>query len=116
MSQYFDRSDSASLPGIIREMSAEMVSSGRSVMVHVEGAMAPQLSCAGAQALGAFLDMAIELGRPVVPVRFVGGLPVAPVSDEIDFPWAWASRTSTSVFPSHPTICGHSIIATDAIV
>lgn len=35
---------------------------------------------------GAFLDMAIELGRPVVPVRFVGGLPVAPVSDEIDFP------------------------------
>ena len=35
---------------------------------------------------GAFVDMAIELGRPVVPVRFVGGLPVAPVSDEIDFP------------------------------
>jgi hypothetical protein len=30
--------------------------------------------------------MAIELGRPVVPVRFVGGLPVAPVSSEIDFP------------------------------
>jgi hypothetical protein len=30
--------------------------------------------------------MAIALGRPVVPVRFVGGLPVAPVSGEIDFP------------------------------
>jgi 3-oxoacyl-(acyl-carrier-protein) synthase/3-hydroxymyristoyl/3-hydroxydecanoyl-(acyl carrier protein) dehydratase/1-acyl-sn-glycerol-3-phosphate acyltransferase len=86
MSQYFDRSDSASLPGIIREMSAEMVSSGRSVMVHVEGAMAHSCRAPVRKLSGAFLDMAIELGRPVVPVRFVGGLPVAPVSDEIDFP------------------------------
>ena len=35
---------------------------------------------------GAFVDMALALGRPVVPVRFVGGLPVAPVAHEIDFP------------------------------
>jgi 3-oxoacyl-(acyl-carrier-protein) synthase/3-hydroxymyristoyl/3-hydroxydecanoyl-(acyl carrier protein) dehydratase len=86
MSQYFDRSDSASLPGIIREMSAEVVSSGRSVMVHVEGAMAHSCRTPVRKLSGAFLDMAIELGRPVVPVRFVGGLPAAPVSGEIDFP------------------------------
>jgi 3-oxoacyl-(acyl-carrier-protein) synthase/3-hydroxymyristoyl/3-hydroxydecanoyl-(acyl carrier protein) dehydratase/1-acyl-sn-glycerol-3-phosphate acyltransferase len=86
MSQYFDRSDSASLPGIIREMSAEMVSSGRSVMVHVEGAMAHSCRTPVRKLSGAFVDMAISLGRPVVPVRFVGGLPVAPVSGEIDFP------------------------------
>jgi 3-oxoacyl-(acyl-carrier-protein) synthase/3-hydroxymyristoyl/3-hydroxydecanoyl-(acyl carrier protein) dehydratase/1-acyl-sn-glycerol-3-phosphate acyltransferase len=86
MSQYFDRGDSASLPGIIREMSAEMVSSGRSVMVHVEGAMAHSCRTPVRKLSGAFLDMAISLGRPVVPVRFVGGLPVAPVSGEIDFP------------------------------
>jgi 3-hydroxymyristoyl/3-hydroxydecanoyl-(acyl carrier protein) dehydratase/1-acyl-sn-glycerol-3-phosphate acyltransferase len=86
MSQYFDRSNSASLPGIIREMSAEMASSGRSVMVHIEGAMAHSCRTPVRKLSGAFLDMAIELGRPVVPVRFVGGLPVAPVSDEIDFP------------------------------
>jgi 1-acyl-sn-glycerol-3-phosphate acyltransferase len=85
MSQYFDRSDSASLPGIIREMSAEMVSSGRSVMVHVEGAMAHSCRTPVRKLSGAFVDMAISLGRPVVPVRFVGGLPVAPVSGEIDF-------------------------------
>jgi 3-hydroxymyristoyl/3-hydroxydecanoyl-(acyl carrier protein) dehydratase/1-acyl-sn-glycerol-3-phosphate acyltransferase len=86
MSQYFDRSNSASLPGIIREMSAEMTASGRSVMVHVEGAMAHSCCTPVRKLSGAFLDMAIELGRPVVPVRFVGGLPVAPVSGEIDFP------------------------------
>jgi len=86
MSQYFDRSDSASLPGIIREMSAEMAATGRSVMVHVEGAMAHSCRTPLRKLSGAFLDMALELGRPVVPVRFVGGLPVAPVSGEIDFP------------------------------
>ena len=86
MSQYFDRSKSASLPGIIREMSAEIASSGRSVMVHVEGAMARSCRPPVRKLSGSFLDMAVELGRPVVPVRFVGGLPVAPVSGEIDFP------------------------------
>jgi 1-acyl-sn-glycerol-3-phosphate acyltransferase len=86
MSQYFDRSHSASLPGIIQEMSAEMASSGRSVMVHVEGAMAHSCRTPVRKLSGAFLDMAMALGRPVVPVRFVGGLPVAPVPHEIDFP------------------------------
>jgi hypothetical protein len=86
MSQYFDRSNSASLPGIIREMSAEMAASGRSVMVHVEGAMAHSCRTPVRKLSGAFVDMALALGRPVVPVRFVGGLPVAPVAHEIDFP------------------------------
>ena len=86
MSQYFDRSNSASLPGIIREMSAEMAASGRSVMVHVEGVMAHSCRTPVRKLSGAFVDMALALGRPVVPVRFVGGLPVAPVAHEIDFP------------------------------
>jgi 3-oxoacyl-(acyl-carrier-protein) synthase/3-hydroxymyristoyl/3-hydroxydecanoyl-(acyl carrier protein) dehydratase len=86
MSQYFDRNNRASLPGIIREMSAEMAASGRSVMVHVEGAMAHSCRTPVRRLSGAFVDMAIALRRPVVPVRFVGGLPVAPVPHEIEFP------------------------------
>jgi len=86
MSQYFDRSDGASLPGIIGEMSAEMTAGGRSVMIHVEGAMAHSCRTPVRKLSSAFLDMAIAVGRPVVPVRFVGGLPVAPVFHEIDFP------------------------------
>jgi 3-hydroxymyristoyl/3-hydroxydecanoyl-(acyl carrier protein) dehydratase len=86
MSQYFERSDRASLPAIIQEMSEQVRSSGRSVMVHVEGAMALSCRTPVSKMSGAFIDMAVDLGRPVVPVRFVGGLPVAPVADEIDFP------------------------------
>jgi 1-acyl-sn-glycerol-3-phosphate acyltransferase len=86
MSEYFDRSDRASLPKIIQAMSAEMTATGRSVMVHVEGAMAHSCRTPVQKLSGAFIDMAMELQRPIVPVRFVGGLPVAPVSGEIDFP------------------------------
>jgi hypothetical protein len=56
------------------------------VMVHVEGAMAHSCRTPVQKLSGAFVDMAMELQRPIVPVRFVGGLPVAPVSGEIDFP------------------------------
>jgi hypothetical protein len=34
----------------------------------------------------AFIDMAIGVGAPIVPVRFVGGLPVEPLAERIDFP------------------------------
>ncbi len=86
MSQYFERSKGATLPAIIEEMSEQVRATGRSVMVHVEGAMALSCRTPVTKMSGAFIDMAVALGRPIVPVRFVGGLPVAPVADEIDFP------------------------------
>ena len=86
MSQYFDRDEPASLPGHIAEMSAEMRATGRSIMVHVEGAMAKTCRAPVQKLSSTFIDMALELERPIVPVRFVGGLPVEPVPDEIDFP------------------------------
>lgn len=86
MSQYFDRDDRGSLPALIAEMSAELRATGRSIMVHVEGAMAKTCRAPVQKISSTFIDMALELNRPIVPVRFVGGLPVAPVADEIDFP------------------------------
>jgi len=86
MSQYFDRSNRATLPGIIQKMSEQVRTTGRSVMVHVEGTMALSCRTPVTKMSGAFVDMALALGRPIVPVRFVGGLPVTPVSQEIDFP------------------------------
>jgi 3-oxoacyl-(acyl-carrier-protein) synthase/3-hydroxymyristoyl/3-hydroxydecanoyl-(acyl carrier protein) dehydratase/1-acyl-sn-glycerol-3-phosphate acyltransferase len=86
MSQYFDRDDRGSLPALIAEMSTEMRATGRSIMVHVEGAMAKTCRTPVQKISSTFIDMALELNRPIVPVRFVGGLPAAPVADEIDFP------------------------------
>ena len=34
---------------------------------------------------GTFIDMALEVGAPIVPIRFVGGLPQEPVSKRLEF-------------------------------
>jgi hypothetical protein len=35
---------------------------------------------------GAFIDMALQAGAPIVPVRFTGGLPVEPAARRLEFP------------------------------
>jgi hypothetical protein len=33
-----------------------------------------------------FIDMALAIGAPIIPVRLVGGLPVQPLEERIEFP------------------------------
>jgi len=64
-----------------------MAASGRSVMVHVEGAMAHSCRTPVRKLSGAFLDHGYRPGRPWFRCGSWGGLPVAPVRHEIEFPW-----------------------------
>ncbi|MHC4390942.1 MAG: hypothetical protein ACYS22_06445, partial [Planctomycetota bacterium] len=83
---FFDRADPTSLPQIIGELAGEMAGPGRSVMVHVEGTRALTARHAVEKMSGSFIDLALAVGAPVVPVRFVGGLPVEPLDERIEFP------------------------------
>ena len=83
---FFDREDKASLPRVIGELAAEMKGPGRSVMVHVEGTRSLTCRKPVEKMSGAFLDMALAVGAPVVPVRFAGGLPAEPVETRLEFP------------------------------
>ncbi|MFV8749676.1 beta-ketoacyl synthase N-terminal-like domain-containing protein [Nannocystaceae bacterium ST9] len=83
---FFDRDDKTSLMRIIEELAAEMRGPGRSVMVHVEGTRSLSCTTPVEKMSGAFLDMAMAVGAPVVPVRFVGALPVEPLDARIEFP------------------------------
>jgi 3-oxoacyl-(acyl-carrier-protein) synthase/3-hydroxymyristoyl/3-hydroxydecanoyl-(acyl carrier protein) dehydratase/1-acyl-sn-glycerol-3-phosphate acyltransferase len=83
---FFDRTNRRSLPGIIQRFGEEMVSPGKSILVHVEGTRS--LACrTPVNVMGAaFIDMAIRANALVVPVRFMGALPVAPLESRIEFP------------------------------
>jgi hypothetical protein len=63
-----------------------MSATGRSLMVHVEGTRS--LSCRRPvqKMSGTFIDLALRLGCPIVPVRFTGGLPVEPLAARTEFP------------------------------
>jgi 1-acyl-sn-glycerol-3-phosphate acyltransferase len=86
MTRGFDRSDPAALPAIITELAQEMVTTGRSMAVHVEGTRSLTCREPVQKLSGAFIDMALETGRPIVPVRFVGGLPAEPLTERTEFP------------------------------
>lgn len=83
---FFDREDKASLPAIINELAVEMAGPGRSVMVHIEGTRSLECRTPVQKMSGAFIDMALGVNAPIVPVRFVGGLPVDPLEKRIEFP------------------------------
>jgi hypothetical protein len=83
---HFDRQRSESLPGIIADLAAAMRETNRSVMVHVEGTRSLECRSKVTKMSGTFIDMAIAVGRPIVPVRFVGGLPVVALDTRLEFP------------------------------
>jgi hypothetical protein len=83
---FFDREDKASLPAILGALATEMTGPGRSVMVHVEGTRSLDCTTPVEKMSGAFIDMAMGVDAPVVPIRFVGALPRETMEARSDFP------------------------------
>ncbi len=83
---YFDQEDRESLFDIIGSLKSKIVDEGISVFLHVEGRLG--LSCRNPVEVlsSVFIDMALESEIPIVPVRFVGGLPVEQMKATVDFP------------------------------
>ena len=100
---FFDRTDKASLPAVMSELAAEMAKGGRSVMVHVEGTRSFDCRTPVRKMSGGFLDMAIAVGAPVIPVRFVGGLPTEPLEVRTEFPVGMGRQDIWFGRPIEPT-------------
>ena len=83
---YFDRDDPASLPGILAELGATMKAHGKSLMVHAEGTRSLACRTPVSKLSSTFIDLALAVGAPIVPVRLLGGLPVTPLAERLDFP------------------------------
>lgn len=58
-----------------------------SLLVHVEGTRAEAANQPVTRLSSIFLDMAIDKNLPLVPLRFVGGLPAEPSEERFDFPF-----------------------------
>lgn len=89
---YFDQQDRESMFGILERLRREVREQGHSVFLHPEG----ELSLRGRRPVqrlsSVFVDLAVELDLPIVPVRFVGGLPVDPLNHTLDFPWRYGQQ------------------------
>ncbi|OQA06669.1 MAG: hypothetical protein BWY66_01748 [bacterium ADurb.Bin374] len=80
---YFDRQNPQ---GLIDDLKKE----GRrdaSLLVHVEGTRGLTADQPVTRMSSIFLDMTIDKKVPIVPVRFVGGLPAHAIDERLDFPY-----------------------------
>ena len=89
---FFDREDRESLLAIVGEIATEMRTSAKSAMVHVEGTRALSAGQPVVKMSSAFIDMALSVGAPIVPVRLVGGLPVAELETRLEFPLGFGKQ------------------------
>jgi 3-oxoacyl-(acyl-carrier-protein) synthase/3-hydroxymyristoyl/3-hydroxydecanoyl-(acyl carrier protein) dehydratase/1-acyl-sn-glycerol-3-phosphate acyltransferase len=90
---FFERENREALLQIVGELAGELASGTRSVMVHVEGTRSVTCRTPVIKMSSAFIDMALMVRVPIVPVRFVGGLPGAPALEQrIEFPLGYGRQ------------------------
>ncbi len=75
---FFDRNNPQALFALMREFRTALASSPSSLMIHTEGTRALSCRTPVAHLSSVFIDLALELDLPIIPVRFAGGLPVVP--------------------------------------
>ncbi len=92
LSFYFNRTNQASMFTLLTSIKKAIIQEKNSLLVHIEGTRS--LSCRQpvTNLSAVFIDLALELNLPIIPVKFVGGLPIKPLETRIDFPYRYTSQ------------------------
>ncbi|MFT5432263.1 MAG: 3-hydroxymyristoyl/3-hydroxydecanoyl-(acyl carrier protein) dehydratase, partial [Myxococcota bacterium] len=87
---FVDRTDGAAQLEALSKLAADL-DCGRSLLVHVEGTRALSPSPVTTVS-GSFIDMALAANAAIIPIKFVGGLPITPGSERLEFPVGMGSQ------------------------
>jgi acyl transferase domain-containing protein/3-hydroxymyristoyl/3-hydroxydecanoyl-(acyl carrier protein) dehydratase/1-acyl-sn-glycerol-3-phosphate acyltransferase len=99
---YFDQSKPDSMFEILADLKPDLASGRRAFFVHPQGTRSQTSGDPVTRISSLFIDLALELELPIVPVRFAGGLPVEPVSGKLEFPIGHAAQHYTIGAPIPP--------------
>jgi 1-acyl-sn-glycerol-3-phosphate acyltransferase len=83
---YLDRQDHAAAARTLEDLKRTFFDGARSLLVHVDGTRSLSCRTPVTRVSAVFLDMAVDLDVPVVPVRFAGGLPAVSLAERLEFP------------------------------
>ncbi|MEM6401569.1 MAG: SDR family NAD(P)-dependent oxidoreductase [Cyanobacteria bacterium P01_D01_bin.116] len=83
---YFDRSNQGSMLNLLNSIKKTIIEKKRSLLVHVEGTRSLTCRQPVTDLSTVFIDLALELNLPIIPVKFVGGLPIKPLEKRLEFP------------------------------
>lgn len=83
---YFDPAKPASMAKLLEGLKPDLASGRRDFFVHPEGTRSQSCLDPVTKISSLFLDLALELDLPIIPVRFSGGLPLQPIVGKLEFP------------------------------
>lgn len=89
---YFDRSDPGSFFAVLENFRSALKDGACSLMVHVDGTRATSSRARTLQVGAILLEFALEMNLPIVPVRFIGGLPVDTVASRLEYPFRYGQQ------------------------
>ncbi len=84
---YFDQSRPASMFDILAAVREKMAAGPHSLFLHADGTRSRSCRDRTIHCSAAFIDLAIAMDVPIVPIRFSGGLPVEPIAGKAEFPF-----------------------------
>ncbi|MEI6715294.1 MAG: beta-ketoacyl synthase N-terminal-like domain-containing protein [Verrucomicrobiota bacterium] len=89
---FFDRNNPQTMVQLLADFRAAQNVHPHSLHIHIEGEQA--LSCRHRveRMSSVFIDIAIENGMAILPVRFSGGLPVTPLNIITNFPYRYGQQ------------------------
>jgi 1-acyl-sn-glycerol-3-phosphate acyltransferase len=89
---YMNQKNPLEVLATFRRCREQMESGGLSALVHVEGTRSVTCTEPVRVISSSLIDMAIDAGAPIVPVRFVGGLPREPLEKRLHVPVGYGSQ------------------------
>ena len=103
---YFTQSERQSMFDILEDFKRKIQDEGVSVFLHPEGKLG--LSCRHpVRTLSSvFIDLALDMDLPIVPVKFAGGLPIEEMTSVRDFPIGYGRQDyyiGTPILPENLT-------------
>ncbi len=89
---YLDRADPTNVIQSLQDFSRRVGSTASSLLVHVEGSRSLVCGESVSDMSAVLIDLARTLGYPIVPVRFIGGLPHTGNDKRLDFPYRYGKQ------------------------
>ncbi|MGC6491616.1 MAG: hypothetical protein ACON5B_02150 [Myxococcota bacterium] len=97
--EFFERTDPQSFGRLLTGLTPALVDRKKALMVHAQGTRARSCREPTQQVSSALIDLAVQLGADVIPVRFSGALPVEPVPEKLDLAVGMARQDLTFGVP-----------------
>ena len=99
---YFDRSNPVSFLNILERLGNQNRQDHSSILIHTQGTRSKTCREETSKISRRTVQMAIQANIPIVPIRFIGGLPIQEAEESFQFPLGYGTQNIYVGSPIYP--------------